>query len=82
MTTGKSLLTASGITLGMAAASAAIDAMWMLHQQARGIPGENPSLDLRAVGLDIVSTKGLVLGAAIFLFAFAVAKIWKNQLRG
>ncbi|HUO36262.1 MAG TPA: hypothetical protein VMU43_14840 [Candidatus Acidoferrum sp.] len=82
MTTAKSALVALGITVGIAVAAAAIDAMWMLHQQARGVPGENAGIDLRSVGLDIVSTKGLLLGLLIFLFTFAVAKIWRDQLRG
>jgi len=76
------LLAAAGVTLGIAAATAAIDAMWMLHQQARGVPGENPGVDVHSVGLDIVSTKGILLGLLVFLFTFAVAKIWTNQLRG
>ncbi|HUC42126.1 MAG TPA: hypothetical protein VL913_00130 [Candidatus Micrarchaeaceae archaeon] len=82
MTVGKSFVAASLLTIGAAAAAMAVDAIWMLHQAARGVPGENPSIDFALVAEDIFSVKGLLIGAVIFLFLFSIARIWTNELRG
>lgn len=80
MTTGKSLLTAAGVTLGAAAAVVSVDAIWLMHQSARGVPGEFQTVDMQTVFGDIVSAKGLLIAAMIFLFVFAVARIWRSGL--
>lgn len=80
MTTGKSLLTAAGITLGTAAAVVSVDAIWTMHQSARGVPGEFQTVDIRSAFADLVSPKGIVVALIIFLFVFAVAKIWQRPL--
>jgi hypothetical protein len=80
MTTGKSLLTAAGVTLGAVAAVVSVDALWLMHQSARGVPGEFQTVDMQSVFADLISAKGLLIAAMIFVFVFAVAKIWRRSL--
>ncbi|HTV60279.1 MAG TPA: hypothetical protein VMJ93_15510 [Verrucomicrobiae bacterium] len=83
MTTGKSAATALIITFGVALAGGAVDAIWMLHQATRGIPGQQSTgVSIDAIARDLVSTTGLWIGAAIFIFVFAVARMWRDELRG
>jgi len=83
MTTGKSILIAATVAVGTLMAGGAVDAIWMLHQTARGVPGQQASgVDMVAVGQDLISPTGLILCGVIFVFVFAIAKIWRDELRG
>lgn len=83
MTTGKSAATALIITFGVALASGAVDAIWMLHQATRGIPGQQSTgVSVEAIAGDLTSSTGLLIASAIFVFVFAVAKLWRDELRG
>jgi predicted Co/Zn/Cd cation transporter (cation efflux family) len=80
MTTGKSLLTAAGVTLGAAAAVVSVDALWLMRQSARGVPGEFQTVDMKSVFGDMASAKGLLIAVMIFLFVFALAKTYRRGL--
>lgn len=71
---------AAGLTLGTAAAVVSVDALWLMHQSARGVPGEFQTIDMHAVMEDIISLKGLLIAGLVFLFVFAVAKTWRGKL--